>query len=70
MNVSDLTTIIKTVDRKAVTDGLKRLLSYLHEHSKLVKVGIVTFVRAVKYETEDFADSDGSTFQRAYMLNS
>lgn len=59
MTLTELTNIIRTANRKAITDELKRLgYIYCNEHRKLGKVGIVPLVLAVTGETENFTDSE------------
>lgn len=58
MTLTQLTVIIRTADRKAIADELKRLgYIYCNRHHKLGKVGIVPIIQAVEQETEEFADN-------------
>ena len=59
MDLSQLTVIVATANKKQIKDRLKAL-GYIDCNSdrKLGKVGIVELVNAVKFETEDFIDND------------
>lgn len=58
MTLTELTTIIRTADKKKITAELKQLGYILCNKSrKLGKVGLVELVQAITQETQDVADS-------------
>ena len=58
MTLEQLTEIIRTADKKAITRQLRELgYTYCNKDKKLGKVGIVELVQAIKYETDDFDDT-------------
>lgn len=59
MTLDQLTTIIRTADKNAITKQLHELgYTLCNKDNKLGKVGIVELINAVKYETEDFTDNE------------
>ena len=59
MTPTQLTEIIRTADKKAITKQLRELgYTYCDDDRKLGKVGIIEIVNAVKYETDDFSDAE------------
>jgi len=59
MTLEQLTEIIRTANKKAITAEFKKLgYTLCNKGGKLGKVGIVDLVQAVKQETEDFTDSE------------
>lgn len=59
MTLDELTTIIRTADKTAISERLKQLgYIYCNKDKRLGKVGIVELVNAIKHETEDFTDSE------------
>ena len=59
MTLEQLTEIIRTADKKAITKKLRGLgYTLCNEDRRLGKVGMVELVQAVKFETEDFTDSE------------
>ena len=59
MTLQQLTEIIRTADKKAITKQLKELgYTYCNNNRKLRNVGIVDLVLAIKEATDDFPDTD------------
>ncbi len=57
MTPTQLTEIIRTADKKAITKQLKELgYTLCNKSRKFGKVGITELVKAVNQKTEDFAD--------------
>ena len=58
MTLEQLTDIIRTADKKAIDKALRKLgYTYCNNDKKLGKVGIVELVNAIKYETDDFDET-------------
>ena len=58
MTLEQLTEIIRTANQKAIDGALRKLgYTYCNKDKKLDKVGIVELVQAIRYETDDFDDT-------------
>ncbi len=65
MTLTELTTIIKTVDQKQIAQRLREVgYIYCNKDKKFGKVSIVELVKAIEHKTDDYADE-----QRNHLFN-